>query len=200
MFRTLTTIALATLLSSSVWAQTTSDPVEQLTRDVIGRFLPASATGSYRSLKADLPTDAARENAAQDAELRERPNLEALPLEEDAEVLEPLPMPRMYPRLMPLPMIPSRPRLFLPQVEPGMPSPFLATPHFAGKSAEGADIPQPLSLSAASANGIHAIQAVVETEEGPERVELKGTRDQLKDQVKTLSPQARRVMTHSLGL
>lgn len=69
-----------------------------------------------------------------------------------------------------------------------------------GSYAAKAELPRPLTFSQASSNGIHAIQAVVPTDAGPQKIELRGNGPQIRRQVENLTPEARRIMARTLGL
>ena len=186
MSRALTSIVLLTVLSTNVMGQSTEDPVARMTSDIISRYTGGVSSSSFsRSYTADMDQIDRQQLGLT---LREIPAT---------------PLPRLSPWQSPfkfsLPWFSPR----LPEIKEGLrmdmvePAPSrlpLPVDTFAAYAA------RPLSLSTASANGIHAVDAIVATENGEERVELKGTRKQLKRQLKAFSPQAQRVMTRSLGL
>ncbi len=186
MSRTLTSIVLLTVLSSNLMGQSTEDPVARMTSDIISRYTGGTSSSSFsRSYSADMEQFDQQQHGLT---LREIP---ATPLPRLSTWQSPFQfaLPWFSPRL---PEMNEGLRMDVEFAPSRLPLP--ADTFGAYRAA------RPLSLSTASANGIHAVDAVVATENGEERVELKGTRKQLKKQLKAFSPQAQRVMTRSLGL
>jgi len=187
MSRTLTTIALLSVFATNLMGQTTEDPIAKMTSDIIARYTGnTSSAGSYsQSYTAVMPRVDAQYDAMATQELPATPLPRLSPWQSPFEFALPWFSPRM-------PMMNEGLRL---DSEP--PASRLPLPADAFSAYRGA---RPLSMSAASANGIHSVDAVVATDKGDERVELKGTRHQLRKQLKAFSPQAQRVMKRSLGL
>lgn len=228
MFRTLTTIVFATLVSTTLLAQTPSDPVADMTSNIISRYLPqatsqgvssTSFSSMARTAQTAAPITAAPATAAGTNVVATAPAATAT-----ASGV-------------------GFPGLFAPRTAIGLNTGTAAggiavssgvgnfrslsagsmglqlgqlgkadakttTAGFAASAptaqAAGVALPvaiaRPRSFSAASNNGIHAITAVVDTDKGPENVELKGDKDQVLKQLDLLSPQARQVMKQSLGI
>lgn len=212
MSRTLTTIVIATLFSSTLLAQTTSDPVADLTSQIISRYMPRSTASSFSQIATDLedqtddqkePTPKAAGYAAPTAT-----NSFSFAYPSDIPGMSRAATARSLPMMMPrmgaaaMPMFSQAARLpgglqFAEKVADDEDEAKIATKQTLTRSIA---IPRPRSFSAASNNGIHAIQAVVPTDGGDEKVELKGNSDQVRKQLDSLSPEIQRIMRQSLGL
>lgn len=190
MSRTLTVIVIATLFSSTLFGQTTPDPVADLTSQIISRYMPQTTSSSF----SRLATTAVDQNDKTE-KTQGLGNLGvsassggftfAYPTDVGKAVRS---TPMMTPFFSQAARLPIGLQLEEKNGEKAAPA------------AAGFAMPRLRSFSAASNNGVHAIQAVVPTDKGDEKVELKGTQDEVKTQLDKLSPEIQRVMRRSLGL
>ena len=209
MSRTLATL-IVVLTTSSAFCQGTSEPtyskptykdsVERLTDSIMRRFMPSWT----RAEPIENDFESERMVRAEQRSFRQRtqttplvdPELDQIDELDVLRVFDKMPMPRGFPSF------PLEIERF------GAPS----FGNFSGATAASsawtavprpnrtlkAAVPAPLSLSRASANGIHAIQAVVPTKDGPRRLELKGTSEQVRRQVEALPHDIRSIMEDAL--
>ena len=169
---------------------TDADPVASLTARILSQFFPdSSASPSPIAQTDDDAEDASADTG--DEPLAKR--FETLPFWSG-----PMQIDLAKPALSkPVELMPLRP-IPLPPGNGARSALALMSRQMAAVKApvEGA----PLALSAASANGNYAIEAIVPTDDGPQKVKLNGTRQEVEDQLRALPDPIRRSLGRSLGM
>lgn len=215
------------ITTTTTFAQDIKDPVERMTDRIMRQFMPSSfwqtqpvETPVQHEEFATEPIEQRRQSIHEDERLREfgLSSDNALPRSQrddlDGQAFEPqpefdlMPLPRGF-KFPTFRMMNFAPQAFATSSTSassgGISSSsawefddtdFRDKPAFKTRPAS----PRPMSLSRASTNGVHTIQAVVPTENGPRRLELKGSSTEVRRQVERLPNDVRRMMKTELGL